>query len=83
METIEVAKILAELPFYVVLIIIVLILWKKIEALQAENRALMERLIAVSEENLHTSADNKTRLKRLERAELGKDYPTIPRTPLT
>lgn len=73
----------ASLPLNVLLLGAVFILWKELKALQVENRNLMERLIVTSDENLHTSTDNKARLKRLEHQELGTEYPTIPRKPLT
>lgn len=81
MEWLNLLKVVSELPLTVLLLIVIVILWREVQALRKENRELMERLIAVSEENLHTSTDNKARLKRLEREELGIDYPTIPRVP--
>ena len=81
MEWLKGLEAVAGLPLQVLLLAVVVILWRKIEALQAENKELMERLIDSSEENVHISTDNKARLKRLEREELGTEYPTIPRNP--
>lgn len=69
----------AALPLQVLLLAAVIILWMKVEALQKENKTLMERIITITGENLHVSADNHERIKRVEEDQLGKIYPTIQR----
>jgi len=72
MEWLQDLTALAELPMHVLLMIIVVVLWR-------ENKRLSDKIIEITEENLHMSTDNQARAKRIEQATTGDTYPTVPK----